>query len=434
LIVAGGAHPSAEPEATLENPALDAVAIGEGEDTLRELLDCQRARQPGSHLAGLVVRAEDGTPRRNAPRASIEDLDRLPMPAWDLTDPAAYATRRGMSLAGQRRYMSLTTSRGCPYRCTYCHDIHGKRFRSHSPRYVLAMIDRLRAEYDIHDFDITDDIWNFDGDRMMAICDGLIERGGIGFTCPNGVRADRMTVQQAEKMADAGCQYVAVAIETATPRLQKQIRKHLRFDKVQPIIDTFTRRDVFTSGFFMVGFPGESEPELRSTIDFAVSSKLHAAYFFVVTPFGGTEMHEQVVDGMGASAVALTGSGMYFRPQKNLSQVPDEQFYKLRRDAYLRFYIDPRRIYRIWRAHPRRQDLFQYFTTMFVRDTLRIEPGKLLSPLSRLRSRVSSGQRVRPLRTPPRAVVAEVPPVPPVPAKSRDGRRRLPLSVPLAGE
>ena len=65
-------------------------------------------------------------------------------------------------------------------------------------------------------------------------------------------------------MADAGCQYVAIAIETATPRLQKQIRKHLRFDKVLPIIEAFTRRQVFTSGFFMLGFPSETEAELRS--------------------------------------------------------------------------------------------------------------------------------------------------------------------------
>ena len=97
----------------------------------------------------------------------------------------------------------------------------------------------------------------------MEICDGLIERGGIGFTCPNGVRADRMNVEQVDKMARAGCEYVAIAIETATSRLQKQIKKHLRFDKVQPIISAFTERNVFTSGFFMVGFPSETEAELQ---------------------------------------------------------------------------------------------------------------------------------------------------------------------------
>ncbi|MDH5670748.1 MAG: B12-binding domain-containing radical SAM protein [Myxococcales bacterium] len=388
IILAGGAHPSAEPEATAADPAIDAAVIGEGETTLCEILERVAAGAEWRGVAGLCYRSADGSIERTEPRANIEDLDSLPLPAWDLTDIDAYARRRGMSLAGQRRYMALTTSRGCPYRCTYCHDIQGKRFRAHSPKYVLAMIDALRARYDVHDFDITDDIFNFDAERMMTICDGLIERGGIGFTCPNGIRADRMTVEQADRMARAGCQYVAIAIESATPRIQKQIRKHLRFDKALPVIEAFTARRVFTSGFFMVGFPGESEAELQQTIDFALGSKLHAAYFFVVTPFGGTEIFGQVVDTLGREATALTGSGMFFRPQKNLSQVPDRRFYRMRRSAYLRFYLDPRRIGRILGAHPRRKDLFQYFATMLTRDALRIEPGRLLAPLSRLRGGV----------------------------------------------
>ena len=386
VVLAGGAHPSAEPEKTAADPAIDAAALGEGERTLEDILERVEHKAEWRHVPGLAFRNADGDVRRTPPRAAIEDLDSLPLPAWDLTDIDAYAKRRGMSLAGQRRYMPLTTSRGCPYRCTYCHDIQGKRFRSHSPEYVLRMVDELRARHGVNHFDITDDIFNFDAERLLQICDGLIARGpGIGFTCPNGVRADRMTVEQADRMARAGCQYVAIAIETATPRLQKQIRKHLRFDKVQPIIDAFTSRDVFTSGFFMVGFPSETEAELQATIDFAVSSKLHAAYFFVVTPFGGTEMHGQIVSGIGVAATQLEGSGMFYRPKRNLSEVADSRFYRMRRDAYLRFYLDPARIASIIRAHPRKRDVFQYGMTMLFRDALRIDPGKILGPLGKLK-------------------------------------------------
>jgi radical SAM superfamily enzyme YgiQ (UPF0313 family) len=424
VILAGGAHASAEPEATAADPAIDAAVIGEGEDTLCEILRRIEAGRDWRDVRGIAVRNTHGGITRTPPRAAIEDLDRLPLPAWDLTDVDAYSHRRGMSLAGQRRYMPITTSRGCPYRCTYCHDIQGKRFRAHSPQYVLRMMDDLRARLGVVDFDITDDIFNFDAERMLAICDGMIARGGLHFTCPNGIRADRMTVQQAERMAQAGCQYVAIAIETATRRLQKQIRKHLRFDKVLPVIETFTRHQVFTSGFFMVGFPSETEEELRATIDFAVGSKLHAAYFFVVTPFGGTEMHGQVLDSHGQEATVLTGSGMFFRPQQNLSQVPDGRFYAMRRNAYLRFYIDPRRIVRIVRAHPRRHNLVQYFLTMFVRDAMRIEPGRLLGPVVRLR------RRVRRTQTPvaPPMPVQTAPPVSAGEPEAVEPRRRLPLA------
>lgn len=388
VILAGGAHPSADIEDTVSDPAIDAAVLHEGERTLEDILTRVATGAPWKGVPGLAFRDATGATQRTAPRAYIEDLDALPLPAWDLTDIDAYATRRGMSLAGLRRYMAITTSRGCPYRCTYCHDIQGKRFRAHSPEYVLRMVDELREKWDVHDFDITDDIFNFDPERMLAICDGFIARGDIGYTCPNGIRADRMTVEQADRMARAGAQYVAIAIETATKRLQKQIRKHLRFDKVQPIISAFTDRNVFTSGFFMVGFPSETEEELRATVNFAVTSKLHAAYFFVVTPFAGTEMHGDILDHMGEAATELAGSGFFFRPVKNLSAVPDELFYKIRRDGYLKFYMDPRRMARIWRAHPRKKDLAEYFALMFVRDALRIDPGKILKPLAKARARI----------------------------------------------
>ena len=395
VLLVGGPHPSAEPEKSAADPAVDAAVIGEGERTLVDILTRVANHQPWKHVPGLAVRSESGEVHLTAPRPYIEDLDELPMPAWDLTDIDAYATRRGMSLAGLRRYIPITTSRGCPYRCTYCHDIQGKRFRSHSPAYVLRMIDDVRLKHGVHHFDITDDIFNFDADRLMEICDGLIARGpGIGFTCPNGVRADRMKVEQAQKMAEAGCEYVAIAIETATSRLQKQIRKHLRFDKVQPIIATLADRNVFVSGFFMVGFPSETEEEMRATIDFALRSRLHAAYFFVVTPFGGTEMHGQVIETMSEAATQLVGSGMYFRPVHNLSEISDARFYRMRRNAYLRFYLDPRRMARIWRAHPRPRDLAEYAATMFVRDAMRFDPGKLLDRLARAVRRPSAAATV----------------------------------------
>jgi len=387
VVLAGGPHPSADPAETVANGAIDAAVIGEGERTLEDVLVRVERGEPWHDVPGLALRGSDGRVRHTAPRAAIEDLDSLPMPAFDLTDVDAYAHRRGMSQAGKRRYMPITTSRGCPYRCTYCHDIQGKRFRAHGTAWVLRMIDELRERWDVHSFDVTDDIFNFDAERMLEICDGLAARPGVGFTCPNGIRADRMTPAQAERMADAGLEYVAIAIETAVPRLQKQIRKHLRFDKVLPVIDVFARRRVLVSGFFMVGFPGETEEEMRATIDFACGSRLHTAYFFVTTPFAGTEMHGEIVAERGAAAAEIVGSGFFFRPVVNLSAIPDDRFARLRRNAYLRFYLDPRRVVQIFLAHPRKRDLLEYFATIFFRDALRIEPARLLARLSLRRPR-----------------------------------------------
>ncbi len=382
-ILVGGPHASAEPEETARNPAVDAVVIGEGEATLAEILTRIQRGEGWDDVAGLTLRKSGHlNPVRTAPRAMTADMDSLPMPAWDLTDIDAYAKRRGMSLAGIRRYVPISTSRGCPYRCTYCHDIHGKTFRGHSPAYVLKLVKDLRQRFNVTSFDITDDIFNWDPARMLEICDGFVaEDADITFTLPNGVRGDRLKVEHVHKLADAGCEYVAIAIETVTPRLQKQIRKNLRFDKAMPVLAAFAERNVLTAGFFMLGFRTETEAEMRATIDFALRSKLHTAFFFVVTPFGGTEMFNNVVDTLGAGATELGGTGMYWRPKHNLSEVPDAKFTRIRQLAYLRFYADPRRILRIWRAHPRKHDLVQYAWLTAFRDTLSIIPGTYLGPL-----------------------------------------------------
>ena len=148
-----------------------------------------------------------------------------------------------------------------------------------------------------------------------------------------------------------------------------------------PVLSAFAERNVLTSGFFMLGFATETEAEMRATIDFAVSSKLHTAFFFVVTPFGGTEMFDHVVDTMGAEATDLGGTGMYWRPKHNLSEVSDAKFRRIRRLAYLRFYGSPRRVLRIWKAHPRKRDLLQYAWLVASRDALSITPGTYLGPL-----------------------------------------------------
>ena len=421
-LLVGGPHASAEPEETARNPAVDAVVIGEGEATLAEILTCIQSGERWDDVAGLALRKRGHlNPVRTAPRAMNTDLDALPMPAWDLTDIDAYAKRRGMALAGIRRYVPISTSRGCPYRCTYCHDIHGKTFRGHSPAYVLAMVRDVRERFGVASFDITDDIFNWDPARMLEICDGLVaEDSDITFTLPNGIRADRLKVEHVHKLADAGCEYVAIAIETATPRLQKQIRKHLRFDKVMPVLSAFAERNVLTSGFFMLGFRTETEKEMRATIDFALRSKLHTAFFFVVTPFGGTEMFDNVVNTMGAAATDLGGTSMYWRPKHNLSEVSDAKFARIRRSAYLRFYADPRRILRIWKAHPRKRDLLQYAWLVAFRDTLSIAPGTYLGPI------LSAWRAIK--RTVSRGPVAALPEAEPAEQESADYVTDVPVA------
>jgi len=110
----------------------------------------------------------------------------------------------------------------------------------------------------------------------------------------------------------------------------------------------------------MLGFPTETLEEQKLTVDFALRSPLHGAYFFIVTPFKGSKLYQLG----GSDAIKRAGASFadhdYFRGNYNMSNVPDEIFFKLQRSAFRRFYLHPRRMYRILRDHPRRIGIADY--------------------------------------------------------------------------
>ena len=116
-------------------------------------------------------------------------------------------------------------------------------------------------------------------------------------------------------------------------------------------------RRVFTRGFFMVGFPTETEEELRATYDFALRSDLHIAIFSVVTPFKGAPMYDTFVEHGKLKEDYNPLDYEYFGTPFNASEVPDDLFRRLYRSNYLRFYFNPKRMYRIFRDRPVVADL-----------------------------------------------------------------------------
>ena len=228
-VLAGGPHPSSDPAAVLRDENIDAVVIGEGEETLLELAQQIQAepetwRTPASLLAirGVASRGPDGAMRHSPPRPTISDLDALPTPAWDLIDVRWFWSRRSMSTCGVRPYMPIFTSRGCPFHCNYCHDLFGKRFRGRSPENVVEEMAMLQRVYGVNDFEFIDDSINLDKKRFTAILQGLLDRGmhpKLHF--PNGVRTDLLEEEQIRLIHAVGAGEISVAVESASPRLQK---------------------------------------------------------------------------------------------------------------------------------------------------------------------------------------------------------------------
>ncbi|MBW1989063.1 MAG: cobalamin-dependent protein [Deltaproteobacteria bacterium] len=333
-VVFGGAYPSCAPGNVLGDPKVDFVVQGEGEWTFARLLEALEnggdpGRVPGvSRLAGkdLVVNPSPGF---------IEDIDRLPLPAWDLVDLPRYWRQTRTAYLRPERYMNIFTSRGCPYRCIFCHKIFGKKTRFRSAEHVFKEMAHYRNEYGIREIQIDDDIFNSDISRLHKICDMIIDNGlKIKISLPIGLRIDLLDKLTLMKLRDAGVYFMSVAIETGNEFMQNYIKKNLDLKNAKKIISYARSIGITVNGFFMLGFPNESISQMKDTINFACESDLNFASFMAVRAFPGTKLFEIMEKNINNYYYNIP----YEVPCNNLSGIDDTEFKKLFSYANIRFY------------------------------------------------------------------------------------------------
>lgn len=339
-IVFGGQHPTIVTDEVMAKEYCDFVCVGEGEETFEELLEVCSSGEDLSRVRGLAYKNGDGGFHKNPARPSIADVDALPFPAYHLLDLDRYVEAESARYTPRfPRAIQIFTSRGCPWHCTYCHDLFGKTFRPRNPENVLEEMKLLYYKYNIQEFMVEDDIFNFDMDRAKKICDMIVDEGmKVGMQFGNGVRLERLDEELVRKLAAAGTHHIAIAIESASPRVQKLTRKNLKLHMVKDVVGWTHKYKINTLGFFMIGFPTETPEEIKMTIRFACETDLDEALFSIVIPYHGTELSRQVL-----------GSGLYDPndPTDHLHEVvkiktADFDFRtlkRLQRRAYLMFFL-----------------------------------------------------------------------------------------------
>ncbi len=344
-IVFGGAHASGDPEECLESGVVDYVIAGEGEIALASLLTELEAGRSNDGIPG-VWSIKDGHVSENVP-ASVPPMEELPPPAFDLLDMDAYFRLDSpWHFPKSRRAVQFVSSRGCPYHCSYCHTIHGKRYRGLSPTKVVDQMEALVRAHGVGEFMMVDDIFNFDLDRAKEICRQIIDRRlDVHLQFPNGVRGDRFDEELVALMKEAGTHYMAIAIETVSEKYQRLIRKNL---KIQPSLETIhwaRKYDIEVCGFFMIGFPGETREEVNRTVDFAVTAPLDTIFISLVSPFKGTVLRNDMLDGRFGTmdTEGLEALDQLF-PTVHNESLPLDELKTIQRQAYWRFYTRPRSI------------------------------------------------------------------------------------------
>ena len=359
--VAGGVHATCFQGDLLNQAPLDAVVLGEGELTFEQIIS---ARERGDDLSSMkaVAYRDKGVVRCNGGSNTVENLDSLPHPAWDLIPVRKYFGKRmGDLLFARPQQMSVYTSRSCPYKCIYCHQVFGKGFRARSADKVFEEFSILYNEYGIREFHIQDDIFNLDKDRFKTICRRIIDSDmDLAMAFPNGLRADIMDEEGIDLLHRAGARRIAYAVESASLRIQHMIRKRLDLEKLADTVKKTAKRGILVKGFFMLGFPTETKQEMESTFRFARIHDFDVINFSRVIPTKGTELYEMAKQ-MGLKTDFGFDQYVYDYSTINLSAVDDQTFEKLIRKAYRTFLNRPRRLFRLIRLFPNKKQIFPYY-------------------------------------------------------------------------
>jgi radical SAM superfamily enzyme YgiQ (UPF0313 family) len=210
----------------------------------------------------------------------------------------------------------------------------------------------LVETYGVREIHFEDDSFNVDMERAKRIFDLLAEADlDLRIAFPNGVRADRVDEELISKAKAAGVYSIAFGIESASPRILEMIHKSLSMEEVSAAIDLADRYDIWSIGFFMLGFPGETRAEMEETIRFAVHSRLTIASIHSVIPLPATPLWDLVTETHPGLLDTATLYDFEFTG-KPLAAVDADEFQAIFTRAFRRFYFRPRRLWRLWALHP----------------------------------------------------------------------------------
>ncbi|MHC4986417.1 MAG: B12-binding domain-containing radical SAM protein, partial [Planctomycetota bacterium] len=274
FIVVGGSHFTwSAVDALTHIPEVDAVVMGEGERTFLELLDRLPGREGFAEVLGLAWRDADGQIVVNERRPAIQDIDSLPLPAWDLFGPQVYSQRASMigrnPYAGEQSLVTgVMTTRGCPQQCLFCANGIPTKIRYMSPNKAVDQFQWLQRTYGVTGLDILDDNFYASESHVVALCEEMLRRN-CNFTWWAGLRLKNLSEDVLQLMKRAGCRSVSFGVETGTDDVLKTVRKNVTVAEMLEAMQRVTRVGFDRiDAFLIVGLPGETTDTIDRTVAF----------------------------------------------------------------------------------------------------------------------------------------------------------------------
>jgi len=310
-LVLGGAYPSTMPEQALTQQ-IDFIVVGEGEIPMLELasgispekiqgLYYQGKEQifQTSELQNLSTselycqKGEQVTQAR-----VIENLDDIPYPARHLLPAEKYLYTDALGRTSKKRSLEILTSRGCPFRCTFCatHPVFGYKWRARSVSNIILEIKQLICDYGIQHINFIDDNISLDSGRMNSLLNGLIKENlGITWSAVSGLRISTLNKEILEKIQASGGTRINLAVESGDPMMLDAMNKGLDVEKIKEIVGICGKLGLNPRGYLMVGYPGETRESFLKSIKFCEELKIAGMKTFILSiaqPYPKTSLWE----------------------------------------------------------------------------------------------------------------------------------------------
>lgn len=293
-VVWGGWHPSLFAGESLEEPSIDAVVIGQGEDTFVEIVARLSAGLPLDGCAGTLVRSRSGDTVPSPPRP-LRDLNELPRHDYSRIPVAKYFALK------RARQVDYISSQGCRFRCAFCADpaVFARGWTGLDPERIADEVAALHHDYAMDDLAFQDETFFTHSKRVDALADALVQRE-LPITWTATLRADqacRLGDELFAKTVRSGLRRVMVGVESGSQEMLDRLKKDMTIDQVRRTADLCTRHGVGAIFNFIVGFPGESEQSMQATLALAKTLRRQNPAFetpiFYYRPYPGNAMADQ---------------------------------------------------------------------------------------------------------------------------------------------
>ena len=315
-----------------ENPFIDYVIIGEAELTLKDILD----GVPDNEILGICYR-ENFQPVKNDKRPFIDNLDILPFPARHLVDNSIYKRPDNGKVQAV-----VKVARGCPFHCFFClaTPVSGAKVRTRSPENIVAELKECVEKYNIKNFLFWSDIFNFNREWTLELCQKIIE-SGLKITWSSNTRADTMDEEIARMMYKSGCRLVSIGVESGSQKMLDNIGKKITLDDIRNTVKILKKNKIKIYNYFVIGLPWETEETVEETIKFAIELDSNFISFYTATPLPGTKyfayaMMNKLVEGN------LDFRSAYYEPVVRSEHLSKERIFELHKQAVKRFYLRPK--------------------------------------------------------------------------------------------